>query len=450
MTQAQVTVYQADSRRMPELASESIDLVVTSPPYWHLKDYGVPGQIGYGQTLHAYLRDLYRVWQEVFRVLKPGRRLCVNIGDQFARAAVYGRYKVIPLHAEVIAQAEQIGFDYLGAIIWQKKTTLNTTGGAPIMGSYPFPPNGIVEIDYEYILLFKKPGKTTRVPRQVKEASRLSKEEWKTFFQGHWRFGGARQVQHEAVFPPELPRRLIRMFSFVGETVLDPFAGSGTTLAEALRLGRRAVGYEIVPAFVDLMREKFAAWERGLFQASVAFFKPERPGRPWPEISYRPGIQDAAPIAAEPPPAPAPLHRVRSWEPPDWLVLEDGARVGLLGVEITDVDGFAAYARRYLIGKQIFYKEPRTLQPAGLRAYVYLKNRIFVNAYALKAGLGRPSAEAHRWRQHFERWAQEAAHAQGMGPQHGHQSLGPEQEVSATLQRTLASLSSHERPAAQG
>ncbi|MBC7114331.1 MAG: site-specific DNA-methyltransferase, partial [Archaeoglobi archaeon] len=100
-----------DSRKMVEIEDSSIDLVVTSPPYWHIKDYGVEGQIGYGQSLHEYLKDLYRVWKECYRILKPGRRLCINIGDQFARSIIYGRYKVIPLHAEFIAQCEDIGFD---------------------------------------------------------------------------------------------------------------------------------------------------------------------------------------------------------------------------------------------------------------------------------------------------------------------------------------------------
>jgi len=173
-----------DSRRMVELRDEEIDLIITSPPYWHIKDYGTTNQIGYGQTLHEYLKDLYRVWQESFRVLKPGRRLCINIGDQFARSIIYGRYKIIPLHAEIIAQCEDIGFDYMGSIIWQKKTTMNTTGGANVMGSYPFPPNGMVEIDYEFILIFKKPGKSTRISKELKEASRLSLEEWKQYFSG--------------------------------------------------------------------------------------------------------------------------------------------------------------------------------------------------------------------------------------------------------------------------
>jgi len=395
---------------MPELADASVDLVVTSPPYWHLKDYGVPGQIGYGQTLHDYLRDLYRVWAEVYRVLKPGRRLCVNIGDQFARATVYGRYKVIPLHAEVIAQAEQIGFDYLGAIIWQKKTTINSTGGAAIMGSYPHPPNGIVEIDYEYILIFKKPGKSPRVPKAIKEASRLTKEEWKTFFSGHWHFGGARQVEHEAVFPPELPRRLIRMFSFVGDIVLDPFAGSGTTIEQALALGRHAIGYEISPRFIALMQKRFGDAQNRLFAPQVQFLARETPIAPR-TLSYQPSIQDAQP-RVEPKsitPAPAPLYRVRAVSPNGLLTLDSGQRIALRGVRIHDAEGFLAYAQRYLIGKQIFYKDAQ--QPADHeppRAYVYLKNRIFINAYLLKSGLARPTDEPHRLRDKFQHWAQEA------------------------------------------
>ncbi|MDL1957640.1 MAG: site-specific DNA-methyltransferase, partial [Candidatus Desulfofervidus auxilii] len=181
-----------DSRKMIEIDDNSVDLVVTSPPYWHIKDYGAPGQIGYGESLHEYLKDLYRVWKECYRVLKPGRRLAINIGDQFARSIIYGRYKIIPLHAEFIAQCEDIGFDFMGSIIWQKKTTMNTTGGANVMGSYPYPPNGMIEIDYEFILIFKKPGKSGRISKEIKEKSKLTKEEWKEYFYGHWYFGGAR------------------------------------------------------------------------------------------------------------------------------------------------------------------------------------------------------------------------------------------------------------------
>lgn len=415
-----VRVIEADCRIMLEVETASVDLVVTSPPYWHLKDYGVPEQIGYGQTLHEYLRDLYRVWREVFRVLRPGRRLCINIGDQFARAAVYGRYKVIPLHAEVIAQCERIGFDYMGAIIWQKRTTMHTTGGATVMGSYPYPPNGIVEIDYEYILIFKKPGRSSKVSPEVKQASKMTKEEWKTYFSGHWNFGGAQQVDHEAVFPSELPRRLIRMFSFVGETVLDPFAGSGTTLVQAAQLGRSAIGYEINPRFVELIRERLAEVISSTSGPQVTFEQREQSVLPVPVEEYTPSIQDAQPQIAPDKLrfGPQALYRVRQAEASGLLTLDTGLQVSLLGVDITDPQGFVAYAKRYLQGRQVFLKFDRAERAVEnatrVRAYVYLKNKIFVNAYLLKAGLARPSNEPHYLAQRFiELWREH------QGAQHG-------------------------------
>ncbi|MGA1872084.1 MAG: DNA-methyltransferase, partial [Thermoplasmatota archaeon] len=252
-------IYIADSRSMGELEDGSVQLMVTSPPYWHIKDYGTEAQLGYGQSLHHYLEDLYRVWNEAYRVMENGRRACINIGDQFTRAVDYGRYKVVPIHAEIILQMESIGFDFMGSIIWNKRTSMRTSGGATVMGSYPYPPNGIVEIDYEHILLFKKPGRARKMDFEMKEGSKLTKEEWKEFHLSHWSFGGARQMGHEAMFPEELPSRLIRMFSLRGETVLDPFLGSGTTALAANRLDRRFVGYEVNPDYVPLIRRKLSA-----------------------------------------------------------------------------------------------------------------------------------------------------------------------------------------------
>ncbi|MBM4274318.1 MAG: site-specific DNA-methyltransferase [Deltaproteobacteria bacterium] len=431
-SRAQIII--GDSRAMPELADGSVDLVVTSPPYWHIKDYGVPGQVGYGQTLHEYLKDLYRVWRECFRALREGSRLCVNIGDQFARSVVYGRYKIIPLHAEIIGQCEEMGFDFLGAIIWQKKTTMNTTGGANVMGSYPFPPNGLVEIDYEFILIFKKPGKGKIVSREVKEASRLTKEEWKEYFSGHWRFGGAKQVGHEAMFPEELPRRLIRMFTFVGDTVLDPFLGSGTTVKAALDLGRNAVGYEIHEGFRPLILEKLGmqgkpwaydeiitqsitiitpltpspsrgeGWGGGECKFSSApsntiTERPETP--PLPALPYRPRLPDARPLGEMPASGPA-LNKVVAILAPDTLKLDTGQLVKFLGVRIVEKDQTLAYLTDKILGKSIIVKTPdgaaAAADPASgdaaaadpLPAYVYLKNRLFINKYLLAAGLAAP------------------------------------------------------------
>lgn len=401
-------IIHGDARAMPELTDGSIELVVTSPPYWQIKDYGEANQIGYGQTLHEYLHDLSRVWAECARVLKPGRRLCVNIGDQFARTLIYGRYKVIPLHAEVIAQCESLGLDFLGSIIWQKKTTMHTSGGASIMGSFPHPPNGIVELDYEHILLFKKPGPPPKVSVAVKAASRLTTEEWKLYFAGHWTFGGARQsLGHEAVFPDELPRRLIRMFSFVGETVLDPFSGSGTTAQVALDLGRRAVGYEISAEFVALTRRRLCGDSpRLLVGPDIHFCEREGDVLPpaAPPSGYRPQVQDAAPLRDDKQFrfGPDASYRVIEIVGPHELKLDTGLTVTLLGLDIPATRAQAArdYLREFLLGKPVLLRfdgEPPADGAAPVPAYVQRTNKLFVNRKMIEMGLARADRAApHR------------------------------------------------------
>jgi len=254
-----------DSRRMIEAPDNSVRLVVTSPPYWQLKDYGAREQIGFDDTYEDYINNLNLVWDECRRVLHDGCRLCVNIGDQFARAVYYGRYKVIPIRTEIIRFCETIGFDYMGAIIWKKITTCNTTGGAVIMGSFPYPRNGILKLDYEFILIFKKYGAPPKVSDEAKEKSRMTTEEWNQYFSGHWSFSGEKQDRHIAMFPEELPKRLIRMFSFAGETVLDPFLGSGTTCLAAKRLERNSIGYEINADFAPIILDKVCENQQGLY-----------------------------------------------------------------------------------------------------------------------------------------------------------------------------------------
>ncbi len=257
------TIINGDARNMCRLEDQSVHLIVTSPPYWQLKDYGHKNQIGFDDSYEAYINNLNLVWHECHRVLHDGCRMVVNIGDQFARSVYYGRYKIIPIREEIIRYCETIGFDYMGAIIWQKKTTMNTSGGATIMGSFPFPRNGIIEIDYEFILLFKKQGISPKVTQEQKKMSEISKEEWREYFSGHWNFGGVKQDKHLAMFPEELPKRIIKMFSFYGETVLDPFMGSGTTAFAAKNLGRNSVGYEINPEFIPLIKNRL---HEGLLQ----------------------------------------------------------------------------------------------------------------------------------------------------------------------------------------
>lgn len=216
------------------ISDESVQLIVTSPPYAHIKDYGIENQIGFGNSFEEYLNELNKVWKECYRVLQTNCRMVINVGDVYNTTKILGRHKTLPIHAHIITECEKIGFDYMGHIVWQKKGNVSPSGGANIMGSFPYPRNGIVEYDYEYILIFKKTGKEKglKLPsnfkemlknkgltkqewiKQVKEKSALSLEEWRTYFTGHWNFTGIRQKEHIAMFPEELPRRIIKMFSF--------------------------------------------------------------------------------------------------------------------------------------------------------------------------------------------------------------------------------------------
>ena len=427
-TKAKIII--GDSRQMKEVKNEEIDLIVTSPPYWHIKDYGIPGQIGYGQTLHEYLKDLYYVWKECYRVLRKGGRFCLNVGDQFARSIIYGRYKVIPIHAEFIAQCEQIGFDFMGSIIWQKKTTMNTTGGATVMGSFPYPPNGIVEIDYEFIHIFKKPGKGKRVSKEIKEASKLTKEEWKEYFSGHWHFGGAKQIGHEAMFPDELPRRLIKMFTFIGDTVLDPFLGSGTTVKVALELQRNAIGYEINKDFLEIIKKKIGMKESLLsFYENIQIIERKEEKLELPPIDYTPRIQDAKPqidpqkfkFRGDR------LYRVVEIIDESTIKLNTGLFVKFLGVKIDKKEDTIRYLQDYILGKNVFLKfhGNKVINQNTVMAYVYLKNKIFVNAYLIKSGLGSPDFSTnHKYKDKFIQLWKERQNGQGMDTEHGYKQMG--------------------------
>jgi len=385
-----------DSRKMIELSDNTVDLVVTSPPYWHIKDYGVEGQIGYGQSLHEYLKSLYIVWKECFRVLKPGTRLCINIGDQFLRSIIYGKYKIAPLHSEFITQCEKIGFDYMGAIIWQKKTTMNTTGGANVMGSYPYPPNGLIEVDYEFILIFKKPGVKPKPSKDIKEKSKLTKEEWKEYFSGHWNFPGEKQIGHEAMFPEELPKRLIKMFTFVGDVVLDPFLGSGTTVKVALSLERNSVGYEINEKFLPIIKKKIGINTTLLnLHNKIEIIKRDKSFQIEELIDYIPNIKDAKPkispnkfkFEGER------LYKVIDILNEDTIKLDTGLIVKLLGIKIISqkVKEAKRYLEEYVKGKQIFLKFDPSFKPNNdeILAYVFLKNKIFVNKEMIKQGFAK-------------------------------------------------------------
>jgi len=266
----------ADCQQMPELAEESVHLVATSPPYWCIKDYGPPAagahqQIGREQSYEDYLRSLARVLQECHRVLHKGCRMAVNIGDQYLRASEHGRYRVQSIPADLTVIGRTIGFDFMGSIIWRKVSTTHTTGGGVWMGSIYYPRDGHVTYEHEYILLFRKLGKWPGpADDDAKQKSRLTKQERSKWFRGVWDdLPPERQDEHVAMFPVELPRRLIRMYTFWGELVLDPFLGSGTTTLAALLEGRSSVGYELNPQFERLIRNKLQVGLPTLFEEYV-------------------------------------------------------------------------------------------------------------------------------------------------------------------------------------
>jgi len=264
----------ADSQQMPELADESIHLVVTSPPYWCIKDYEHPAQIGRTQSYEEYLASLTNVLRECHRVLHPGCRVAVNIGDQYLRASEHGRYRVQPIPADLAAIGREIGFDFMGNIIWRKVSTTHTTGGGQWMGSTYYPRDGQVTYEHEYILLLRKRGEWPQpASAEAREKSRLTKEQRSKWFRGVWDdIAPQRQNEHVAMFPVELPQRLIKMYTFWGETVLDPFLGSGTTALAAAMEGRQSVGYEINGDFEPLIRQKLG----GEDAAELEFLRPER------------------------------------------------------------------------------------------------------------------------------------------------------------------------------
>ena len=401
-------IINGDSRQMTELEDKSVDLVITSPPYWQLKDYGTENQIGYNDSYEEYINNLNLVWKESYRVLNNGCRLCINIGDQFARAVYYGRYKVIPIRTEIIKFCEAIGFDYMGAIIWQKKTTSNTTGGASLMGSYPMPKNGILSIDYEFILLFKKLGTSIKPNKELKEQSKMTKEEWKEYFSGHWYFGGTKQDEHIAMFPEELPKRLIKMFSFTGDIVLDPFLGSGTTTLAARNLKRNSVGYEINPGFIPYIKRKLNIKQGDIFDTDYSFikqeniksgFKSEIDKLPYifkdfrklekkidpKELQFGSKIDQNGSIRREI------YYSVKEIISPELIKLNNDLLVRLIGVkEKKQANGRAIeFLQLKTKGQKVFLKYDETKHDKNnhLMVYLYLKNKTFLNAHLIKNGL---------------------------------------------------------------
>lgn len=252
-------IRQGDARDLSFIETESVHLVCTSPPYGSLKEYDDhPGQLGNLPVYDEFLDELDKVWREALRVLVPGGRVACVVGDVCISRRKGGRHHVLPLSADIQVRARKLGFDNLTPIRWLKvaNITLEASRSSRFLGK-PNLPNGIIKNDLEHILLLRKPG-GYRSPTAEQEArSRIENADYARWFSPIWAdVSGQLRRDHPAPYPVEIPRRLIRMFSFVGDTVVDPFSGTGTTAVAAIELGRSSVSVEVVPRYVDLTEER--------------------------------------------------------------------------------------------------------------------------------------------------------------------------------------------------
>jgi len=271
-------VYLADAREMNGLPpGTKIHLVVTSPPYWNLKRYAhdrAGAQLGHVEDLQEFLGELNKVWKRCFDMLVPGGRMCVVVGDVCRSRRKHGRHRVEPLHAHLLVECRQLGFDPLAPIIWKKITNLKTEvagNGAAFLGK-PYEPNCIIKNDIEFILMFRKPGGYRHPTQQQRDLSVIDKKEYATWFQQVWEdIPGDLQRGHPAPFPVKLASRLISMFSFAGDTVLDPFLGAANTTLAAIETCRSSIGFEVEPSYMDLARKRL---REAPLQAEVCFYEP--------------------------------------------------------------------------------------------------------------------------------------------------------------------------------
>jgi DNA modification methylase len=267
-------VREGDARDLSFIATESVHLVVTSPPYASLKVYpDHPGQLGNIPVYEEFLAELDLVWKECLRALVPGGRIACVVGDVCISRRHGGRHHVLPLSGDIQSRARRLGFDNLTPIRWLKVANINleASRSSRFLGK-PNLPNGIIKNDLEHILLLRKPGGYRSPTPEQEQLSRIPTDEYGRLFSPIWGdISGQHRKDHPAPYPTEVPRRLIRMFSFTGDTVVDPFAGTGTTAVAAIESGRNSVSVEIDPAYVDLI-------ERRLFQSElVASLTVERP-----------------------------------------------------------------------------------------------------------------------------------------------------------------------------
>jgi DNA modification methylase len=266
-----------DARTLDWIPDSSVHLVVTSPPYFNLKKYNDhPDQMGDIHDYEEFHDELDKVWAHCFRVLVPGGRVVCVVGDVcVARRKNNGRHLVWPLHADIAVRTRSIGFDYLTPILWNKianaKFEAEGNGGG-FLGK-PYEPNAIVKNDVEYILMLRKPGGYRKPTEDQRASSRLTKDEQSEWFRPIWTgLTGASTRKHPAPYPVELAYRLVRMFSFTGDTVLDPFLGTGSTTIASMRANRNSIGNELDPDYFDMAKENV----RRELDRSDMFYEPPR------------------------------------------------------------------------------------------------------------------------------------------------------------------------------
>jgi DNA modification methylase len=265
-------LYLGDSREMHDVDRESVHLVVTSPPYFDLKAYpDHEAQLGAYHDYEVFLKELDRVWEACRRVLVKGGRLIVIVGDVCRSRKAYGEHQVIPLHASIAHRCHQLGFNNLSTIVWHKiaNAAFEVENGSSFLGK-PYEPNAVIKNDIEYLLMLRKPGGYRRPTEAMRILSLISEKQHRAWFNQILRIPGASTRLHPAPYPMELAQRLIRMFSFVGDTVLDPFCGTGTTSVAAARSGRNSIGIEVEETYhrMAVQRLEEVAAE-GVFRARV-------------------------------------------------------------------------------------------------------------------------------------------------------------------------------------
>lgn len=263
---------QGDARQASDLAPHSVQLVITSPPYWTLKRYHEhDSQLGHVVDYEEFNSALDGVWRNCFRALVPGGRLVINVGDVcLSRKKNNGRHTVVPLHATIQERCKAIGFDNLATIIWHKIANANyeVSGGGGFLGK-PYEPNAVIKNDIEFVLMQRKPGGYRSPGQRERLLSIISAENYQAWFRQIWSdIPGASSPGHPAPYPLEFAERIVRMFSFVGDTVLDPFMGTGTTSLACARWGRNSIGIELDSKYFEIARKRISGHAADLYSAS--------------------------------------------------------------------------------------------------------------------------------------------------------------------------------------